>query len=174
MNRVVPVSVAARVRPPDWLEDPGPLPEGEPTRTLYHFTSQYHLPLIEKEGFIARGDVPITPKGGYNAPWLTADGSWGHQGWIGGSGVLKNGVRFTVEVPEGHSSLHHWPGLARAEGMNTEWYRVLTTPKNPGEHLDPDAWYVFKGRIPLSWVTATDFLKSSKPPEGSAWGVGAF
>jgi len=149
------------------------LPKGGAVRTFYHFTSRFHLPLIEKEEYIAKGDVPITPKGGYNAPWLTTDGEWHRQGWIGGSGVVKNDVRLTVEVPEGHAALHHWPELARAEGMDPEWYRILTTPRNPGEHMDPDAWYVFKGRIPLSWVTATDFLKSRKPDGPGRWGIGA-
>jgi len=165
------LSMAATERPPDWVQNPGPVDPAAPRVILYHFTSRYHLTAILEEGFISKGDVPLTPNGGYNSPWLTSDPRWNQQGWIGDMPIRKNEVRLRVEVPEGHPCLHHWPELAEQEGVEPAWMTALTAP-TAGMGNCPEHWYVFKGRIPMSWVTQTDKKYEGGVPPG-AWGLGS-
>ena len=173
------LTFAAQERPDGWVEDL-PADPKEPTRTLYHFTSVFHMPIIMESG-IAKGDVALSPETGYNAPWLTDDDDWGRQGWAGGQGnteiqaaldsiglpVLipktrraldsgnsdqafdKAAVRLSVEVPADSPLLHHWPELAEAEGVPDFWYESLDRVGGGGS----DHWYVFKGRIPVTWIS---------------------
>ena len=116
---------------------------------LYHFTAVGRLPLVMEFG-ITRGDVPITPSGGYNAPWLTADPSFASQGWSTGSIEDKRQMRLTVEIPASHRNLlNKWTDIAEAEGMNPLWLRALHESGGGGH----DKWYVYHGVIQPVWIT---------------------
>ena len=111
---------------------------------LYHFTNHLWLPLILDAG-ISRGDVPTSPTGGFNAPWLTVDPEPAAQGWVAGTG--KDAVRITVEVPDGDPRLHHWPALAAQLGVDPTWYAVLDRVGGGGS----ESWYVYEGVVPPGW-----------------------
>ena len=158
--------------PSGWVENQPspPLPQG--VREFFHFTSHYHLPAVLRHG-LAKGDVAITPGGGFCAPWLTEDAGWDNQTWVipptPPTNIDKNEVRLTVWVPSNDPCLWHWPRLAREEGMDETWYRTLNTlgaPHRPlmngtGARVDNSRyWYLYKGRIPVEWVQAVDFRDS--------------
>jgi hypothetical protein len=110
---------------------------------LYHFTSTGHLPGILRRG-ISRGDVPTSPTGGLNAPWLTADSKAGGQGWARGN--WKTGVRLTVNVSG--SKLRKWSEYAEEEGVDPKWYDALDRAGGGGS----DDWYIYLGTIPVSRI----------------------
>jgi len=168
------VNKVATARPPDWDDDPGPLPESGTALVLYHFTSVERMKVISETGEgLSRGDVPTTGHGGYNAPWLTTDPSWDHQQWSEGAPIDKAAVRISVKIPEGHPLLKHWPDLV----IGKEWREALATVHgrsgSSGFRMNDEDWYVFHGRIPTSWFhkveTKDRFIMG--PTEGK-WGVG--
>ena len=140
-------------------------------KTLYHFTSDSFLPSIKRDG-IWRGDVPTSSEGGFNAPWLTSDGSWPDQGWAADSPIDKSQVRLTLQVPDEDPKLVLWSTLAREEGVDPVWYNALDQAGGGGSA----AWSVYRGRIPWSWVTQTELRPDPEPklrqdlPAG--WGMG--
>lgn len=113
--------------------------------TLYHFTSKYHLPGIEKEG-LTRGDVPITPTGGYNAVWFTTNKIIAKNAWAGGSVVNKLEVRITVELDTTDPKLHKWTNIVKSEKVEPWWADAL----NISGGGSADNWYIYKGVIPPS------------------------
>lgn len=117
---------------------------------FYHFTAIERLPGVGRAG-ILKGDVPITPGGGYNAPWLTTDPSFGEaQRWSQGSFQDKQRIRLTVRIPESHQELlRKWTVLAKEKGMDPHWYEALNKAGG-GTH---DSWYVYHGVIPPEWIT---------------------
>jgi len=133
-------------RPTGWRDNPT-VPPGSTPRTFYHFTSPDRVELIRQHG-ILMGDVPLTPTGGFNAPWLTEDPERGHQRWAAGSCEAKGAVRLTVEVPFPHPLLVRWPDLAKREGVEPKWYATLDRVGGGGS----ENWWVFKGRIPPEWI----------------------
>jgi hypothetical protein len=138
---------------------------------LYHFTSDVFLPSIRKAG-IWRGDVPTSSDGGFNAPWLTSDPEWSDQDWANDSILDKSKVRLTVDVPATDPNLHRWSTLARAEGVDPEWYNALDEAGGGGSA----AWFVYRGNIPRHWVTAIDHRpeapKAPKQDLVHGWGHG--
>ncbi len=158
------LTFAHQERPDGWVEDLPADPE-KPTRTLYHYTSQLHLPMI-LEGGIARGDVSLTPETGYNAPWLTDDEDFHKQGWAHG-GVDKTKVRLSVDIPATSSLLHWWPEMAKAEGVPDFWYRTLDRVGSGGSNH----WYVFKGHIPKTWISGIT-MRQDISLQGK-WGIKA-
>ena len=148
-EHITPLTIEVQERPPGFVEywAPDVMP-GLITKHRYHFTSLWHFEAILTEGYISRGDVPLTPSGGYNALWLTKDPDWDRQGWAGGSEICKTEVRLTIMLPdEALPYLKHWPELANAENVEERWYRALAQGGG-----NPEDWYVFMGRIPLRWV----------------------
>lgn len=137
--------------------------------TLYHFTCELHLPSIMQEG-LTRGDVPTSYTGGFNAPWLTSDSSWGgNSGWAGGSErrnteIDKNKFRLTVVIPDADPDLHHWPELAKELEIDKLWYTALNESSGGGA----ENHYVYKGEIPRSWITKVESKGSMKIPEKGA------
>jgi hypothetical protein len=117
---------------------------------FYHFTAMERLPGVGRAGII-KGDVPITPGGGYNAPWLTTDPSFGEaQRWSLGSFQDKQRIRLTVRIPESHQELlRKWTVLAKEKGMDPIWYEAMNKAGG-GTH---DSWYVYHGAIPPEWIT---------------------
>lgn len=164
------VSMGAQVRPEGWSEDPGVLPDDpEQVVTMYHFTSHAHLPSVLEQG-ILRGDVPITSGGGFNAPWLTTDPSWGNQKWANGSAWDKAGIRFTVKLPKHSPLLHHWPDVASANEMDPFWFETLNKVggESPETHLN---WWLFFAPIPMEWAT----IEHKPVAAGSGlYGIGHF
>lgn len=167
------INKVATARPPDWVDDPGPPPTSG--LELYHFTCSERLETILKpEAGLLKGDVPITPHGGYNAPWLTTDPSWTQQSWADGSPLDKTGVRITVRVPEDHLQLHHWSDICETHGVDPGWRKALTHPPEGGKLMDDTAWYVFHGRIPPTWFIKVEEKPQEEPaePEWGKWGIG--
>ncbi|MFI5222678.1 MAG: hypothetical protein ACHQX3_00285 [Nitrospirales bacterium] len=138
---------------------PSPLPK------LYHFTSLTHLPEILAAGAITRGDVPLTPTGGFNTPWLTSDSERVDQYWS--VFAAKQVVRFTIHIPKAdRKSLVKWSDFALAMHIDPEWYAALD--KVAGHRSD--AWYLYLDKIPLRWVTDTNIaspLPNRSPPDAT-------
>ena len=105
-----------------------------------------YLPKILEEG-ITRGDVPTSPTGGFNAPWLTRNRNPGVQRWTAGSARDKRAVRLTVEVPASDPNLIHWPRFARLH-LSNKWRKALR--RAGGNDVD---WYFYRGEIPVGWIT---------------------
>lgn len=154
------VSVSSLFRHRGWVQRSPQthLPEG-PTRTLYHFTSTVHFPVILQFG-ISRGDVCVEPNNdaaNYNAPWLTSNPSWTGQGWAEDGDGNKNSVfdkrtvRLTVEIPEGDESLSTWAEVCQFEQVPDWWRDSLNAA---GGHED---WFVYNGLIPSPWISKVDF-----------------
>lgn len=117
---------------------------------LYHFTRPDYVDSIKQNGLI-RGDVPTSPAGGFNAPWLTDDPTASMQDWI--VGTDKNKVRFTISIKQ-DKNLRKWSDYATSIGMDSAWYKILDKTGGGGsEH-----WYIFLGRIPASWITDIEYL----------------
>lgn len=123
--------------------------------TLFHFTAHEYLASIKRDG-IWRGDVPTSPGGGFNAPWLTVNNTWAEQDWKDGSTLDKAAVRLTVEVPEDDPLLVKWSVLAEQEKVTPAWYAAL----NDAGGGAADSWYVYRGKIPWKWVTKVETNKS--------------
>ena len=111
-------------------------------KTLYHFTSRYHLSHILEDGLV-RGDVPTSPTGGFNAVWLTRDPKAGVQKWARGSFLDKTEVRLKVTVPD-LAKLKYWPSLAAELGVQPWWYAALDKAGGGGS----ENWYVYTDVIP--------------------------
>ncbi|MAH49978.1 hypothetical protein CMI37_29435 [Candidatus Pacearchaeota archaeon] len=132
------------------------------TERLYHFTRQGYVDSILREG-ITRGDVPTSPMGGYQAPWLTDDPNAGKQGWVQGGD--KTQMRLTVDIPdtwedsEGQTYspldyLWRWRDLAEVEDVEVWWFESLDEAAGGGsEH-----WYVYKGPegIRPEWISIVE------------------
>lgn len=120
---------------------------------LYHFTSQYHLPHIKREG-ITRGDVPITPFGGFNAPWLTSDPNHETQSWNQNVLFAKD-IRLTVDISDDDPNLRKWSDVIKEQVKEAEgneeaqnsilaWFDILNDVGGGGQ----DHWYIYMGKIP--------------------------
>lgn len=115
-----------------------------PKIKLYHFTSEYHLPHILKDG-LSRGDVPLNPmEWGVNAVWLTDNPDPGNQDWKTGSPVDKTAVMIEVELNVPNISLVKWSVYARKKKIDPQWYKKLDeTGGGQSEH-----WWLYFGVIP--------------------------
>jgi hypothetical protein len=146
--------------PPLSAFHPAHFPSGA---TLYHFTSRFHLPLIEDAGAITHGDVELSPTEGFNAPWLTTNPERAAQGWAamppdfqfqGLHLADKSEVRLAVHIPApfltwlvSSGALHHHFRI------DEDFYHLLTTVPQGGN--PPAEWHAFlhPNGIPLAWVT---------------------
>ncbi len=172
------VSAAATDLPPDWTENRPSPPLGDEYVVMYHFTDLLHLPSVLTFG-IAKGDVPISPRGGYNSPHLTTDDRWTHQTWADTRGATdKTEVRLTVGVPKNDSALHHWPQLAIDEAIEEIWVRALNTVQMGEKRFTHEKmellsrnWWIYKGRIPTEWFLKIDYRHPRKVKSG-VFGVG--
>ena len=113
----------------------------------YHFTSEANLPDIMEQGIIY-GDVPTSPEGGFQAPWLTIDGDEDQQGWT--MGGIKTQVRLTIEIPDDEDDkTWPWLELAKAAGTPDWWLDALNQSGGGGQ----DDWFVYLGVIKPEWIT---------------------
>jgi hypothetical protein len=167
--------------PDGWQENQPPPELGEDPQVFYHFTSTVHLPAVLRFG-IAKGDVPLTPTGGFNSPWLTSDPDFERQTWADAMPGDRPGdwaanrplhgrsVRLEVHVPRGDPSLHHWPVLAKAHDVEAGWYKLLATLGQQPDYSD--AWYVYTGRIPPEWVQAVAYQTIDDAASSGLYGLG--
>lgn len=107
---------------------------------LYHFTREVYLPSIKKYGLV-RGDVPISPSGGYNAVWLTTDKNSKKQAWAGGE--AKTSIRITLDINEKDPNLYKWTDVIKNEGVEDWWANALNKSGSMGQNF----WYIYKGII---------------------------
>jgi len=140
--------------------------------TLFHFTCHWHLDAIRREG-ILRGDVPITPNSGFNAPSFTTNPDPADQDWAGYPGeriplpadepILffpdKRAIRITVRIPENHPRLFRWVQLVRKYEIDPVWEKAL----NPNGHGRD--WYFFLGSIPPVKFDKIEILQEPLPHE---------
>lgn len=128
---------------------------------LYHFTDPSRLESIKKYG-IAKGDVPISINGGYNAPWFTSDPNPHNQGWtVGGT---KNHLRLTVDFSDGDENLVKWTDIIEQELSKIHdekekefrklWYDSLNEVAGGGHNN----WYIYHGVVPKEWIKKVDFF----------------
>jgi hypothetical protein len=117
---------------------------------LYHYTSKERLQLILKEG-ITKGDVPITPDKGFNAPWLTEDMDWGTQNWTTGAVYNKMAVRLTVNISTADPLLCKWSKVAEEYKMDKKWFRALNKGNNS------DKWFIYKGIISPEMISSIEY-----------------
>ena len=118
---------------------------------LYHFTSEAHLPGIERDG-IKHGDVPTSPTEGFDAPWLTTDPDWAHQTWSWGSAWDKTAIRITVEIPDDHPNLYSWQQLIETLNIQPVWVAALENAAGGSM----DGHYVYLGGVPKGWEILTE------------------
>jgi hypothetical protein len=110
---------------------------------LYHYTAAEYLPSILESG-ITQGDVPITPTGGFNAPWLTSDRDPAGHGLI--SILDKRAVRITVKIPANDPRLKWWPKFAKGR-VESSWYDTLDRTGGGKS----ETWYIYRGVVPANW-----------------------
>ena len=116
--------------------------------TLYHFTSPKHVIGCRltglKYGMLPVNDQPVKMLKGYQ--WLTENCDKA-QSWNEGSSLPydRTAFRLTVEIPKhGRSQLIKW----------VPWGRKLTRIADVlEEYGDPENWWLYRGRIPPTWIT---------------------
>jgi len=138
---------------------------------LFHFTHEDRLPIIEAKG-IAKGDVPTSPDGGFNAPWFTSEDSFFKQAWTATAdpriALDKSEVRLTVEIPDDDPNLQYWPDVAKAEGVEDWWFQALD---RTGDGKS-DCWYIYRGVVPWEWVMAIDYKSAVQYGAGKTLSFG--
>jgi hypothetical protein len=130
---------------------------------LYHYTSQLHLPLILRSGFLKLTESNVAmerPHAGPDVVWLTRDPSpW--QAWMRMPGRLlpvdKGRIRFLVDVP--HGELQSWSTWADQHGVADAWRRAMVDSGGPS-----DAWYVTERIVP--WQ---EWLRIEDTNSGQVW-----
>ena len=123
---------------------------------LCHYTANEYLLSILEIG-ITIGDVPLTPTGGFNAPWLTSDcDPSGH-----GLSSYKRAVRITVKIPPNDLRLKWWPKFARKR-VEPSWYDALDRAGGGKS----ESWYIYRGIIPPSWFLSIEHLPESVTLDG--------
>jgi len=124
-------------------------------RSLYHYTTELHLPLIVAAGFLRVTEsnigspVPgVEPSGEHYGPdvvWLTnsdeVDGLGLETTVTLGLGLF----RFVVAVPD--NEVHHWPTWNKRFAMNDAWRASLERDQRP------ESWWLIERPIPRrEWV----------------------
>ena len=118
---------------------------------LRHYTSPWHIAGIAAHG-LTRGDVPTSPTGGFNAVWFTDDAS-DPEGDAHGLNDFKTAYRLTVTIPDGAlDRLCRWTDLCDALDVAPAWAAIL----NDLGGGKADTWYVFRGVVPVDWITRVE------------------
>ena len=112
---------------------------------LYHFTCPSRMESIMRLG-IFKGDVPIGPVSGFNAPWLTSDPEPANQAWDAGG--TKSDCRIEVLIPDEElGNLTTWDEVCAVYDVPEFWREALR--KAGGNDGD---WYIYQGVIDTSWI----------------------
>jgi hypothetical protein len=123
---------------------------------LYHYTSHNAWELVQKEGRLLYGDVPLSPTTGTQGVWLTTDPDAGKQGWAGSTPE----VRLRVRIPDARSAhLVKWTRYAREHKIDPRWLEHLDQSGGGGS----DNWYVYLGAIPFIWLKERVLLSEPDP-----------
>jgi len=133
---------------------------------LYHYTRRVTLPNILREG-LNRGDVPLDPTTGINAPCLTCRDTppLGQVLYTGGVGVFdKTGVRIAIELDPADPALLRWKYFPDRFKVDRRFFRVLNSACREGNPVYD--WYIYLGTLPpTSFVEIYDrFTLQSIPP----------
>ena len=128
-------------------------------RKLWHFTCPSRVESILKSG-IWKGDVPITPTTGFNAPWLTDNEDPGEQGWT--QGGTKDLCRIEVFIPDEEVHLlKKWTDVCVEHNVPIGWREILDRVGGGGE----DEWYIFEGTIDKNWLgEIIEYFDRAFPP----------
>jgi hypothetical protein len=106
-------------------------------RTLYHYTSTSHWPLIQKAGYlkVVESNILMDGTGGPDVVWLTDEPNLtpASAGWARGTPVDKTKVRITVRVNDAEP----WSSFAMRHHIAQEWYDALASSGG-----DPNRWWV--------------------------------
>lgn len=143
---------------------------------LYHFTSRYHWPAIEREG-LSKGEAPISNSQWENAVNLTTDSNpEGHglsKGEPLGPEIIaacirqhgnapvnthwpdKTAIRIKVKIPSSDRSLKRWLTWARKRAEPDYLDRLHKAAGGLGKHR---TWWLYFGTISPSRFIAVDFL----------------
>src|SRR4051812_37978511 len=116
---------------------------------LYHFTSLYALPSIQREG-LTKGEVPVSENERATGPNLTGSGNPFSQHWREGSVVNKAMVRITVELDQADTRLKNWRNQVWRGGNDA---RKLLDPYGQGKF-----WWIYFGIIPTSAFRKVELL----------------
>ena len=118
--------------------------------TLYHFCADFCLSSILKNG-LTMGSTPIFENGSLRVEggtqWLTKDGNPDRQSWNTQSTLpySRTARRLTINIPYSHRKkivpAHDF--MAQYPAENAE----LVDGWTGGEH-----WFVYRGKIPPSWI----------------------
>jgi len=115
---------------------------------LFHSTSKYHLLEILKSGLgLYKGDVPITPLGGFNAVWLS-DRESPKNSWMHACAVNKSEVIIEVDIDPKDTMLKKWTSVMAEHRMHKKWADALNKD-NDWMH-----WYIYQGAI-RDWQAMT-------------------
>ena len=117
---------------------------------FYHSTSKWHLNAILESGKgLFKGDVPITPRGGFNAVWLS-DRVSEKKSWmyLERCSVNKSEVLIEVDICEDDPSLKKWTDVMVEHRMDKKWADALNRG-NDWQH-----WYVYLGEV-NNWEALT-------------------
>jgi len=94
--------------------------------TLYHFTSELHLPLILEGGSLYTTESNISlrkPHAGPDVVWLTTHQAADARHGLHHSFVDKTRIRFTVSFRA--RDVHKWRPWARSHGVDPRWLDAL-------------------------------------------------
>lgn len=129
----------------------------QPVRTLYHFTSRYHLPRIGSSGVLNTTESNVSVRREHAGPdvvWLLDTPTAGAPHGLDGSAVDKREVRITVRT---RAML--WSEFDRRHPCD---WRADFLARGGGE-VAASHWYVALRPIPISeWVSV-----SVRQPDGT-------
>lgn len=126
---------------------------------LYHFCAKRFLPGILRDG-LTLGGTPIIEGGmmrlQMGQQWLTSEKDPRKQSWNTHNLISysRTEVRLTVSIPDSYRKK-----LVKATDL------VKTLPQE-GRYIITDydgseAWYIYKGRIPPSWIVGYELMKEA-------------
>ena len=126
---------------------------------LYHFCAKRFLPGILRDG-LTKGRTPIIEDGMMRLQmghqWLTAEKDPRKQSWNTHNLISysRTAVRLTVSIPDNYRKK-----LIKATDL------VKTLPQEVRyiitDYAGSEAWYIYKGRIPPSWIVGYELMKEA-------------
>ncbi len=129
---------------------------------LYHFTNKERLTILLEAG-IAKGDVPVTPSTGFNAPWFTTDPKYENQAWAGlhlDHAFDKQEIRITVEIPDDDPLLKKWSDLLEEGKVEKSWYNILNKTGGGGA----ERRYFYEGVVSKDNIRCIHFRDALPEP----------
>ena len=126
---------------------------------LYHFYAKRFLPGILRDG-LTLGGTPIIEGGmmrlQIGQQWLTSEKDPRKQSWNTHNLVTysRTEVRLTVSIPDSYrKKLVKATDLAKT--LPPEGRYIIT------DYAGSEAWYIYKGRVPPSWIVGYELMKEA-------------